>query len=182
MEYFHPPTRKEDITREDGIAVELPDTVYDAPLQLSNITDEYANEMAGRTTTGGGVIPFMILFRTRGTKEWKIPPAQTFYDLINMIEVATIGDRHLNAVITWSNMWGGVGLVGLSSKNLPMLNIMRAYISDAAVKNWEFCSIPKEGIIFNKDLSVMLRGDMAGISPAGSRQCCSEETRASMEN
>ena len=69
-------------------------------------------------------------------------------------------------MITWSNMWGGVGLVGLSSKNLPMLNIMRAYISDAGIKNWEFCSIPKEGIIFNKDLSVMLRGDMAGISPA----------------
>ena len=95
MEYFHRPTRKEDLTREDGIAVELPDTVYDAPLQLSKITDEYASKMAGRTTTGGGVIPFMILFRTRGTKEWKIPPAQTFYDLINMIEVATIGDQHL---------------------------------------------------------------------------------------
>ena len=74
VEYFHRPTRKEDLVREDGIAVELPDTVYDAPLQLSSITDKYASEMIGRTTTGGGVIPYMVLFRVRGTIQWKIPP------------------------------------------------------------------------------------------------------------
>ena len=61
VEYFFAPTRREDLDREDDITSKPPDTEYTRPIFLSDITDKYKYEMRGRTTTGGGVIPFMLL-------------------------------------------------------------------------------------------------------------------------
>ena len=151
-EYSFPTTRREDLENEDKITKEPPNTQYTAPVQLVDITDEYHEEMAGKTTHGGGVIPFMILTRKKGTKEWGFPPTKIFFDLVNMLDTVTVGDRYLNAVLSWSNLWGGVGLVGLNSRNYDLLQTFRSYISDAHYNGSEFCSIPKEGVVVNNDL------------------------------
>ena len=51
------------------------DTDYTAPIFLTDITDEYKFEMRGRTTSGGGIIPFMVLARKKGANQWEVPPA-----------------------------------------------------------------------------------------------------------
>ena len=111
------------------------------------------------------MIPFMLLARKKGTDQWEVPVAQMFFDLVNTLEKTTVGDQHLNAAMSWTNLWGGVGLIGINSKNFPILQLLRAYINDINVNGYEFCTIPKEGVILNRDLSAMLRGDIANIAP-----------------
>ena len=62
-------------------------------------------------------------------------------------------------------MWGGIGLVGLNSKNYDLLQTFRSYILDANYNGSEFCSIPKEGVVLNNDLSMMLRDDVSNVAP-----------------
>ena len=164
-EYFCTPTRREDLDREDDITSKPVDTDYTGPIFLADITDEYKYEMRGRTTSGGGIIPFMLLARKKGTNQWKVPPAQMFHNLVNTLEKSTNGDQLLNAALSWTNLWGGVGLLGINSKNFAILQLLRAYINDISVDGYEFCTIPKEGVVLNRDLSAMLRGDISNISP-----------------
>ena len=82
-----------------------------------------------------------------------------------MLETITVTDRHLNAAISWTNLWGGVGLIGLNSRNYLLMQTLRTYISDAQRDGMEFCSIPKDGIVFNKDLSTMLRDNLGNVTP-----------------
>ena len=65
IEYFFTPTRREDLDREDDITSKPLDTNYTGPIFLADISDEYKYEMRGKTTSGGGVIPFMLLSRRR---------------------------------------------------------------------------------------------------------------------
>ena len=92
----------------------------------------------------------MLLTRKKGTYQWKVPPTQTFFDLVNTLEKSTIGDQHLNAALSWTNLWGGVGLLGINSKNFAILQLLRAYINDINTDGYEFCTIPKEGVAMNK--------------------------------
>ena len=142
-EYFFAPTRREDLDWEDDITSKHPDTDYTGPIFLADITDEYKYEMRGKTTSGGGVIPFMLRARKKGTQQWEVPQAQLFYDLANALEKSTLGDQHLNAALSWTNLWGGVGLLGINSKNLPILQLLRAYVKDTPVDGYEFCTVPK---------------------------------------
>ena len=121
--------------------------------------------MRGKTTSGGGIIPFMLLARKTGTQQWEVPQAQLFYDVVNALEKSTLGDQHLNAALSWTNLWGGVGLLGINSKNLPISQLLRAYINDPHVDGYEFCTVPKEGVVLNRDLSAMLRGDISNVAP-----------------
>ena len=73
-EYSFQPTRREDIDREDLMAIEPPSTNYKEPILLTDITDEYHSEMRGKTVHGGGVIPFMILSRKIGGTNGRFPP------------------------------------------------------------------------------------------------------------
>ena len=125
VEYFFAPTRREDIDREDDITSKPAETDYTTPIFLADITDEYKYEMRERTTSGGGIIPFMLLARKKGAKQWEVPPAQMFHDLVNTLEKSTIGDKHLNAALSWTNLWGGVGLLGINSKNFAILQLLR---------------------------------------------------------
>ena len=65
-EYSFQPTRREDIDREDLMAIEPPSTNFKEPILLTDITDEYHGEMRGKSVHGGGDIPFMILSRKIG--------------------------------------------------------------------------------------------------------------------
>ena len=97
----------------------------------------------------------MLLARKKGTQQWEVPQAQMFHDLINNLEKSTLGDQHLNAALSWTNLCGGVRLLGINSKNLPILQLLRAYINDTSVDWYEFCTIPKEGVVLNRDLSAI---------------------------
>ena len=55
--------------------------------------------------------------------------------------------------------------MGINSKNLPILQLLRAYINDTPVEGYEFCTVPKEGVVLNRDLSAMLRGDISNVAP-----------------
>ena len=74
------------------------------PIFLANITDEYKYEMRGRTTSGGGIIPFMLLARKKGIQQWEVPQAQRFHNVVNTLEKSTLGDKHLNAALSWTNL------------------------------------------------------------------------------
>ena len=107
----------------------------------------------------------MLLARKRGTDQWKVPSAQMFHDLVNTLEKTTVGDQHLNAALSWTKLWGGVGLLGINSRQYSLLQLLRAYVNDIYLDGHEFCTIPKEGVVLNRDLSAMLRGDISNIAP-----------------
>ena len=60
---------------------------------------------------------------------------------------------------------GRSGVNRLNSRNYLLKQTLRTYISDAQRDGMEFCSIPKDGIVFNKDLSTMLRDNLGNDAP-----------------
>ena len=59
-----------------------------------------------------------VLLVSAGGKEWEIPDTQTFHDLINQVECTLLQAKSpLSKVLRWINLWGSVGLMGLSAKS-----------------------------------------------------------------
>ena len=79
----------------------------------------------------------------------------------------TVGDRVLNRNIAWSNFWGGIGLVGINSRNQDLFRTTREMIADTIIDEFDFCSVPKLALeADDQNLSAMLRRDMRELETA----------------
>ena len=75
-------------------------------------------------------------------------------------DIITLGDKNLNRNIAW----GGVGLVGINSRNMDSFRTTREIILDTVIDEYDFCSVPKIALEDNKQkLSVMLMADMKSV-------------------
>ena len=162
VEHRLEPTDMDELEREESGTPEVDATVYTDPIPASEVTDLYKKELSGKTIKGGGIIPYAILTRHLvGDQIWKIPDKQQFHEFMINYDVVTLGDKNLNRNIAWNNFWGGVGLVGINSKNMDLFRTTREIILDTIIDEYDFCSVPKIALEDNEqNLSVMLMGDM----------------------
>ena len=71
-----------------------------------------------------GLIQFVLLECPEVSEEWMIPTEQMFNDVINGVECNLLKYKPPFAnVLKWSNLWGSVGLLGLSAKSLSLIHI-----------------------------------------------------------
>ena len=112
--------------------------------------------MAGEIRTRG-VLQFVLLECRKG--EWVIPDSQTFHDLINRVECNFLREKSpLTKVLRWTNLWGSIGLLGLSAKSRPRLREFRDALSERdIIKGKLFSSIPKDVLMDRTRLCTLLR-------------------------
>ena len=103
VRHNHGPTSRDKIIDEVNLSLPLPDTDYSKPISLSTISDAFHQELKGKRTPGGGVIPFVVLTRViqrDGTGAWDAPLPALFDALVSQIDLETSVDQSLNLVLS----------------------------------------------------------------------------------
>ena len=100
----------------------------------------------------------VLKFDPRCDKMWTVPEPLLFHDLINRVHCQIQkSDLRCKSAYRWANMWGKVGLLGLSPANKDYLNEYRGVIEDQVLGEINFTIFPKEGLEKKGNLSVLLR-------------------------
>ena len=106
-------TDRAKMDEEEADKIHLSDDEDQSPIDLSTISDLYQQQLHGKTTKAGGVLPFVILTKNIADPkdDWGIPDPPMFHDLIVELEMETMGDTQLSEVLDWTNFWGGHGVI-----------------------------------------------------------------------
>ena len=167
VRHNHGPTSRDQVIDEANLSLPPPDTIYQKPISLSTISDAFCQELKGKKTQGGGVIPFVMLTRViqrDGPGVWDSPSPALFDALVSQIDLETSVDQSLNLVLSWANMSQGAALLGLNSRNFALLQHYRGHISDSILGECEFITVPRMAIDNSSaEVSTMLRGELRGV-------------------
>lgn len=122
------------------------------------------------------VIPFVVLARHRGADPpptisgsatpWTVPETKDFHSLISRIECYMI-NKGLQCVKAkkWANLWGKVGLIGLSPKNPEHITEFRTVVEGLATDKLAFTLFPKDAVENRGSISVLLRDTFKEYDP-----------------
>ena len=96
-----------------------------------------------------GIIQFILLQSNQALTDWILPEEQIFHDFVNRLECRFIKEKmKIGSVLKWTNLWGSVGLMGLSAKDKALLTDLRDYISYAEIiPGKHFTTVPKLSLI-----------------------------------
>ena len=111
------------------------------------------------------VVQFVVLARPRlrgpddnTATPWRVPDTNDFHDLINRTESYMINKRlPCYKARKWSNLWGKVGLIGLSPKSIQLLNDYRDVVEGLPTDTLTFTLFPREAVENRGSVSVILR-------------------------
>ena len=105
------------------------------------------------------VIAYVVLkFDPRTDKNWTVPEPTLFHDLMNRVD-SRIQEKLLPCAraYRWANLWGRVGLLGLSPSRVDLLNEYRHVIESQKLGPIKFTIFPKEALEKKGNLSILLR-------------------------
>ena len=127
------------------------------------------------------VVQFALLAKPRGdlstsdaqssapsspATKWTIPEPKEFHSLVNRAEVFMYEKRlPCCRALKWANLWGKVGLLGLSARHPQDIDDFRAVVEGLATENFMFTIFPKEAIENRGSISVLLRENFKEITP-----------------
>ena len=105
------------------------------------------------------VVPFVVLkFDPRVDKHWAVPEPQMFHNLVSRVECQAMEEgSDAQLAYRWANLWGKVGLLGLSSKKKPILCEYRRLVEAQVINGARFTLIPKDALEKRGNLTVLLR-------------------------
>ena len=77
---------------------------------------------------------------------------------MNSLECRLLKDgSKLIKVLQWTNMWDAVGIMGLSTSDVPLLQKFMDYVSGFGAGVMEYAAVPKEFVVEDSTLSTILR-------------------------
>ena len=105
-----------------------------------------------------GILQYVLLACIRGQKEWKIPPLETFFDVMGMVECELIAQNSpFLSALKWSSPWGKIGLIGLATKNLEKLQGFRNFLAKFHIHNFDFITVPRDLLDPKNIVTILLR-------------------------
>ena len=121
------------------------------------------------------VVQFVVLARPRtptsddGNRpitDWIVPDTGEFHDLVHRAECHMI-ENNLQCFKArkWSNLWGKVGLLGLSPKNIQHLHDYRRVVESVPNEHHTFTLFPKDAVENRGSVSVILREQFRSFNP-----------------
>ena len=66
-------------------------------------------------------------------------------------------------IYQWGNMTGGVGVLGLVTKNLNLLQEFRLLVSQEVFQGKQWMTFPKNAVLKKFSLTTMLQGDLTSF-------------------
>ena len=95
--------------------------------------------------------------------KWEVPNIQDFHDLLVALECEMLdNDAPYRGVIKWNNLWGTVGVIGLSAKSIPKLKLFRDNLMNFRFQGRFFTSVLKESVAGTSGITVLLRSNLRG--------------------
>ena len=108
------------------------------------------------------VVQFVVLkFDPRSDKAWAVPEPDLFNELMSIVAGHCYEyDLPCQRAYRWATLWGKVGLLGLSSKNVKDLIDYREVVEDQMSGVIKFTLFPKDALEKRGNLSVLLRDNL----------------------
>ena len=105
---------------------------------------------------------FVLVARRVGSDDlWLAPKLQLFWDFYGLVDSALSGAwKEFDPVVDWANKWGAVGLMGLHSHNLQLLEEFRVVLTTKILQGYEFSSFPKEALTRSPNYTLILKSNM----------------------
>ena len=130
--------------------------------QVFNVRDLVSSGMEvteGAQVRTRDVVPYVLLKLDEATdNKWSVPDTQLFHGLTNRLESRIMrDDLPCGAVLKWSNLWGKVGLLGLSVKNAALLSDFRNLVESQVKGSIRFSIYPRDALEKKGNVSVLLR-------------------------
>ena len=116
-----------------------------------------------RVIVSNGTVQFILLYKHEdASKEnWTIPDRAIFHAAINKLESNLLKeDSPFLIVFRWSNMWGSIGLLGLSTENMSMFCDFRRIVSALRLGTLCFKIYPREGLMREQQITLLLMDDL----------------------
>ena len=129
-----------------------PDEDFFGPRALTDQTGNTPPENNGATPSPG--------------TDWIVPDTQTFHDLVNKAE-SYMANKRLPCLRAqkWANLWGRVGLIGLSAKKPDDIRIYRNIIEQLHDDKYCYTLFPREAVDKRGSISVLLHETFRALDP-----------------
>ena len=136
-------------------------------LDVGEIVCQELDPGRGPQIKAKSVVSFVVLqYDPNRNPTWAVPDQNTFHDLLNRVENIMWDEKHeCEAAFKWGNMWGKVGLVGLSPKNTRHINEYRELIEGQLLGDTRFTLFPKDALEKQGSISVLLRSNFRSLDP-----------------
>ena len=186
-EFFDP-----DDTAIDNVAMEVvyagEDDEMDTTAELNttqvfsirDLVNEQMEVAEGVEIRSRDIIPYVVLqWDSEKDTNWTVPDPQLFHDLVNRVE-SRVMEENLKCgdVLKWSNLWGKVGLLGLSAKDHDQLTAFREVIERQVTGTTKFSIYPRDALEKKGNVSVLLREAHRGLDVKQLPRAIFRRTRA----
>ena len=141
---------------DDEPAADLDKTVM---IEVARLVREDIRPEQGAQIKAKEVIPFVVLkFNPLTDKHWTVPDPGVFHDLINRVAGEMMEeDMECEKIYQWANLWGKVGLVGLSPWDTGLIDQFRKLLESQLLGDTRFTIFPKDALEKKGTISVLLR-------------------------
>ena len=87
-----------------------------------------------------------------------LPTPQQFHDLVNTMESEIVAqDLEIISVLKWANLWNDTGLIGLSTRDLGLLDNFKDYVHAQKKGGMAYALIPKELVANKTTVTTLLK-------------------------
>ena len=146
----------EDEESELNVTAGLDETIV---LEVERLVSHEIKPEHGAQIRAKEVIPFVVLkFNPERDRHWTVPEPNIFHDLINRVEGVIVEENlDCDRVCLWGNMWGKVGLLGLSPKYPDLINQYRVLVEGQILGKTRFTIFPRDALEKKGTVTVLLR-------------------------
>ena len=127
--------------------------------QVRDLVSSGMEVTEGAQVRSRDIIPYVVLkWDEAKDTHWSVPSTSLFHGLVNRIESRIQrDDLTCGSVMKWSNLWGKVGLLGLSARDPSLLSAFRTLVESQVNGSIRFSIYPRDGLDKKGNVSVLLR-------------------------
>ena len=142
----------------DRVVTSTNDTVV---FDVGDIVSSNVDIGHGGRITVKQVVQFVVLkYDPNVDEDWTIPEPRVFKELLVRVDCEILENNlDCRKAFKWGNLWGRVGLVGLSPLDMGLLNQFRQAIENQLLGDTKFTLFPRDALEKRGNLSVLLRTD-----------------------
>lgn len=149
----------------DRVAGNTDDTVV---FDVGDIVSSNVDIGKGGRISVKQIVQFVVLkYDPNVDEDWTVPEPRIFKELLVRVDCEIL-ERNLDCrkAFKWANLWGRVGLVGLSPLDIGLLNQFREAVEDQLLGDTKFTLFPRDALEKRGNLSVLLRTDFRSFDVA----------------
>ena len=128
-------------------------------INIQDIPEQTGEEMVEIKTKD--IVPFVLLAKRAQDPKWTLTPLDFYDDFMNLFQCFLLEqDVEIFQALEWCNKRGNVGLFGVQSNDLNILNNLRNFITTKSMAGWIFNSYPHALAAKRYELTALLKSNL----------------------